>query len=139
MPTLHRRVNLVVKPEQFELLTRAAKATGKSKAGLMMELFEEVAPILERIVVVTEAAEKAKQQATAGLSEAIEAAEAKILPHANRAIQQFDLLIADIDRASGRLPPGEGSQRPPRRTPGKPIATRAMKRPEKRKHGRKGK
>jgi hypothetical protein len=135
MPTENPRVNVTLRPHQYELLSRLSKAQGRSRSAVLVELLEMVTPVLERVVVVVEAASRAQTQARLGFIKSAEQAEAAILPHVQAALGQFDWLISEAETAahtptaSAPLAEGEGrkgAQPPrPRRSP-KP-------------HGRRGK
>jgi hypothetical protein len=96
MPTFNPRVNVTLKPEHFDVVSRLAKLQRRSRASVLAELLTEVIPMLERVVVIGEAAKRAEVQAKEGMKESMERAEAAILPHVSAAMDQFDLLLADI-------------------------------------------
>jgi hypothetical protein len=105
MPTRNPRVNITLTPERFDLLTRLGKVQSCSRSAVVVELLDMVAPVWERVVVVAEAAQRAKVQAKEGLLESLDRAEAAILPHVMQAEGQLDLLLQDVLR---RLPTTQG-------------------------------
>jgi len=102
MPTSNPRVNVTLTQEQYELLSRLGKLQKRSMASVLAELLAEVVPVLERVVVVGEAAQRAQVQAKEGLRESVERAEAAILPHITAAMDQFDLLLDDVTKSTER-------------------------------------
>lgn len=139
MPTQNPRVLLTLKPHQYELVTRLAKAQRKSRAAVFLELFETVTPMLERVVVAVEAAHQVQSQGMASFKDSVERAEAALLPLVDAAQGQMDMLIAQVaapspstsepaierDRAGGArrsMPASKGrvSPRPVTRGPGNP-------------------
>jgi hypothetical protein len=92
MPTVKPRVQVSLSVPYFELLTRLAKLQRRSRSAVLSELFEQVAPVLERVAVVLQAAVRAQASARDGLVKATEDAEAEIAPFVNRAMAQLDLL-----------------------------------------------
>jgi uncharacterized protein (DUF1778 family) len=64
MATTKPRVNLTLEPEHYEILTRLAKVQGTSRARIINELFKEVVPQLESVVVTLEEAKAAAQKLT---------------------------------------------------------------------------
>lgn len=112
MPTANPRVNVTLKPHQYELLSRLGRAQGRSRAAILLELLELVFPVLERVVVAVEGAQRAQDLAREGLRESAERAEAAILPHVQAAMGQLDLLVEEAVRSAGNsISPGMGTPR----------------------------
>lgn len=134
MPTINPRVNVTLRPEVYDLVSRLAKLQQRSRAAVLSELLHEVLPVLERVVVVGEAAKRAEVQAKEGLRESMEKAEAAILPHISAAMNQFDLLIDDATshlQGHGSSPTKsarERSDRAIRGAPGTPKSPRPVTR-----------
>lgn len=118
MPTINPRVNVTLKPHQYELLTRLGRAQGRSRSAILLELLELVFPVLERVVVAIEGAQKAQDMARDGLRESVERAEQAILPHVAAAMGQLDAFVdqvasvASADRATYERPPAVGPAAP---------------------------
>jgi predicted DNA-binding protein len=93
-----RRVNLVVPEELYDLIKRLASVTGKSMSSAVVELLEEGRPVLERVVVVGEAAKKIQDEAKGAMRARIEEAETAIDSHLQAAAVQADMFLADIER-----------------------------------------
>lgn len=131
MPTNNPRLMLTLTPEQYELLSRLAKAQDRSRAAVVMELLETVIPVLERVVVAVEAAQQVQDRARDGLRSSVEAAEAAMLPHVAAAMGQLDLLVEQAVRSHGaEHAPGTGPRRPEGSAAGAPRAARPPRRSE---------
>ena len=114
MPTTNPRIQVTVKPSQYELLKRLAKLQGRSMSAVVAELFDQLEPVYERIAVVLQAAVRAQASAKEGLRQATEQAEAEMAPHVAQAMGQLDLLVqtsaswpgaSDSDRRDGPVRP----------------------------------
>lgn len=116
MPTIKPRVNVTLKPHQYELLTRLGRAQGRSRSAILLELLELVFPVLERVVVAVEGAQKAQDMARDGLRESVERAEQALLPHVAAAMGQLDAFVDQVaglaspDRATSERPPAGGPE-----------------------------
>ena len=95
MPSRNPRVNVTLTMQQYDLVSRLAKSQGRSRSAVLLELLETVTPVLQRVVVITEAAQRVQAQAKEGFRESAERAEAAILPQVTEAMGQFDLLVED--------------------------------------------
>ena len=135
MPTAKPRVNVTLRQEDFDLVSKLAKQQRRSRADLLRDLFETIRPVLERVAVVTEAAQRAQATAKQGLVDSAEKAEAELLPMVQQALGQFDLFVADVQGQAGAKQPPQAA--PPPRTPvpvitGVRLPTRAPHAPRKR-------
>lgn len=117
------RVNVTLKPEQYELVSRLAVLQKRSRADVLRDLFETVMPVLERVAVVSEAAVRASNQAKEGLRESVEAAEEAIRPHVLASLAQFDIFAQSLGGAAGEGSAGSPAraERPPESVP-TPVA-----------------
>ena len=110
MPTAKPRVNVTLEPKDYELLSTLAKQQKRSRADMLRDLFQTMRPVLERVAVVSEAAQRAQATAKQGMIASAEKAEADLLPMLQQALGQFDLFIADVQAqadqatAAGRQP-----------------------------------
>ena len=93
MATVKPRINMALRPEHFDVVTRLAKLQGRSRSAVVVELLEQAIPVLERVVVVGEAAQRAQVSAREELRSSLEKAEAAILPHVNAAMGQLDAFL----------------------------------------------
>ena len=143
---LRKRVSLSFQPDEYDVLGRIAKAQGhNSKARVLEDLFHELRPVLERMVAVTEAAQRAQEITRAGLRESVERTQAVADSHAAAALKQFDWLLNQAQgnapvadpktSAAGRGHRGGGTQG--KRKTSKRVAARRVKAVGKRKRGRK--
>lgn len=101
MPSKNPRINLTLDPLRYDLLTRLAKLQGTSRAALISETMEVVYPVLERVCVVLEAAQRAQETSRQGLRDSVAKAEAELLPMLYEAVNQFDLFIEDTADSMG--------------------------------------
>lgn len=101
MPSANPRINLTLTPPRYELLTRLAKLQGSSRAGIISETMELIYPMLERVCVVLEVAQKAQQTRREGLQEVVAKAEAELMPLLYEAVSQFDLFMDDVGGTVG--------------------------------------
>lgn len=99
MATTKPRVHVTLEPHRYDLLRRLAGLQGVSMSHVIADLLETVAPPLERVVCVLEAAQVAQTDFKSGLLAACDRAEASLLPAALAAVDQFDLFIADASAA----------------------------------------
>lgn len=118
MPTIKPRVNVTLKPEDYALLSTLARQQKRSRADLLRDLFETIRPVLERVAVVSEAAQRAQSTAKQGLIESAEKAEAELQPMVQKALGQFDLFLAEVQqqtegRAESQPPQAAAADRTP--------------------------
>jgi uncharacterized protein (DUF1778 family) len=97
MPTAKPRVQVTVTESQHHLLRRLAKLQGRSMSAVLAELLEEIAPVLERVAVVMQAAERAQASVREGLRTSAEQAEEQVRPLMAQALAQFDWLAQQIE------------------------------------------
>ena len=108
MPTDLPRVQVTLSKPLFATVTRLAQLQGRSRSAVISELVDEIHPVLQRVVVVLEAAAHAQTDLKTGLRRSYEQAEAEILPHVEKAMAQFDWLTRDtvdkLQASSGQAP-----------------------------------
>ena len=63
MATEKPRINMALRQEYYDIVSRLAKIQGRSRSAIVVELLEAAMPTLERVVVVTEAAMRAQTSA----------------------------------------------------------------------------
>lgn len=106
MATLKPRINMAVRPELYDVVSRLAKLQRRSRSAVVAELLEQAIPVLERVVVVGEAAQRAHVEAKEQLRSSLEKAEAAVLPHVTAAMEQFDMLLpAPVVQGAGEVSP----------------------------------
>lgn len=124
------RVNVSLSANQYELISRLSRVQKRSRADVLRDLFETMAPVLERVVVVGEAAERAAVQAKEGFRESAERAEQAILPHVREAMGQFDAFVDDTIKGIGNAHGGAGGARrgqPPQAAPTAPLPSTGLR------------
>lgn len=99
MPTANPRIAITVPQHRHDLLKRIATLQGVSMASLVSDLLEEFFPMLERMCVVLEAAQKAQESSMEGVRKAVEMAEAELTPLAKAVMGQFDLFMDRVTDA----------------------------------------
>jgi len=109
MPTALPRLTITIQPHRHDLLKRLAALQGSSMAGVITETMELVYPVLERVCIVLEAAQRAQETRKDGLRAAVAKAEQELAPTLYEAISQFDLFMDEIgdqvgaDRAAASM------------------------------------
>jgi hypothetical protein len=117
VPTSNPRVNVTLNANQYELLSRLGKAQGRSRSAVLVDLLETVTPMLERVVVAIEAAQRVQVQAREGFRKSVDDAEEALLPHVQAAMGQFDWLVEQATSLAGVVP-YEPVERPTRAAAG---------------------
>lgn len=103
MPTDKPRVNVTLDQAAYDLLSTLARQQKRSRSDMLRDLFETMRPVLERVAVVSEAAQRAQATARQGMIDSAEKAEAELLPMVAKALGQFDMFVADVQaQAEGR-------------------------------------
>lgn len=98
MPTKNPRINLSVPPDLYDLIQRLGKVSGKSMSAAIVEMLEEGRPVLERVVVVGEAARKLQDDAKGAFRAKVEETEASIESHLQAAIGQADMFLSGLEQ-----------------------------------------
>jgi hypothetical protein len=84
----------MVEPETFALVQRLSDLGGESVSSIIRELLESARPVLEHLVAAAEAYQAADASKQADMRAALEAAESRLLPEAQRihdeSLQAFD-------------------------------------------------
>lgn len=79
MATKNPRISVMIKPESEAILTRLSAVTGQSKSSIIAEFLEDTCmPMLERLVIVLEAASSATDDAKLALRQGFADAEHKL-------------------------------------------------------------
>lgn len=104
MPTAKPRLMITLEPDRYELLKRMAASQGASMASIVVDLVETVAPVLERVLVAVETAQKAHSDVRDNLRRVAEEAEKATIPHLHAAMGQLDTLVSSIEQAGTQLP-----------------------------------
>jgi hypothetical protein len=93
------RINVVVTPESFDILKRCSKATGDSVSTTVGELVEAVAPVLERVAMLSEMAVKAKEDVREGLRIKLGKSQKELEPVLEKAMEALGFVV----KGGGRL------------------------------------
>jgi hypothetical protein len=117
MPTMNPRVAITLPPYRHALLKRMAKLQGVSMSSMVSNLLDEFYPVLERVCVALEMAQKAQESSRDGLRRAADKALEEIQPLLAASMQQFDMFMQTIsvggdDRSNGGDPTKRSSSSP---------------------------
>lgn len=104
MPTAKPRITITLHPGRYRLLNRLAEQQGQSMAAIVVDLLETVAPVLERVSVAIENAERAKGSVRENLARVAEETEAALQPHVDAVMGQIDMFVGQ-----SKAPAAEGS------------------------------
>jgi len=138
MATKNPRVSVMLTPSSDAILSRLAKASKKSKSGIVAEFLEDTCmPMFERMAIVLEAAATATDEAKSATRQGFAEAEEKLLSVAGLTMDLFDQaskpMLESAERISRRSSTGralsggraaahgegaERAQRPPHVTRG---------------------
>lgn len=98
MPTDRPRLTITLTPRTSAALAAGAKAMGKSKGAVVLELIDGIAPMLERLAEARQAVERATPAQQAEIAKrapafmaALEAAQSSASGTANSALATLDL------------------------------------------------
>lgn len=94
MPTSKPRLTITMDQHQYELVKRLAAINKQSASSILLELLDTVAPVLERVVVASEAVQKAQASIKPNLRRIADHAEAVALPMAEASMAQLDMFLA---------------------------------------------
>ena len=100
MPTRNPRVNVVVTPDQHQLLTALAKEQNRSAASLVREMVDAAEPLMRRTVELLDLANTARGMSQTAAREALEAVLQDLQALAGTS-DQLDLLKLLPDASDG--------------------------------------
>jgi hypothetical protein len=100
MSTTKPRITVTLEPRTYEVVSRLSAAGGESMSQIVSQFVDLAVPSLERVVVILERAKAAPEEVRSGLSVAIERAERDMLPGMLASVDQFDMFLADAERAT---------------------------------------
>lgn len=103
MPATNPRISVTVQPSIDALLTRLSELTGQSKSAFVADLLENSMPILERMVIVIDAAKQAQVSLKDQSLKDMEEAEAKLHEVLGVTMDIFDEGTASILKESERI------------------------------------
>lgn len=90
MPAINPRISVTVSPSVDAVLTRMAMLSRQSKSGIISDLLEQTAPLFERMVLVIEAANSAKDSIRFESLEHLENAQERLHEQLGIAMDLFD-------------------------------------------------
>lgn len=96
MPTLNPRLTVTLSPSMSAVLSRLTEMTGQSKSSIIAEVLQGTQPVMERMIQVLEAADKAKNALRKEVSSGFEEAETALN-------EQLGLTMDMFHKASGDL------------------------------------
>lgn len=100
MTTTRPRITVNLEPVTAQQLKRISELTGNSQSSMISEVLEQAAPVFERLILVLEAAEKAKERAR----ESVDAVRVKSVERLNEAQQrietQLGLVLEDFTQST---------------------------------------
>lgn len=96
MTTTKPRITVNLEPVTALQLKRISQLTGSSQSSMIAEVLEQAAPVFERLIVVLEAAEKAREQVK-------ESSVARLTDAQRRIESQLGLVLDDFDKATAPL------------------------------------
>ena len=134
MATKNPRLAITVPAPRLKLLKRLARLQGCSPGKLINDMLQEFYPVLERVTVALEMAEKAQATTKEGIREAADKAIEHLEPMLSESMVQFDLFMKRIETASGGpspIPTGVSAYADP--STGKILNSYPSQAPEKRK------
>lgn len=91
MATKNPRVPVMLPPEHYAIVKEFAARQGVSMSAVIAELVEMVIEPFQRVLELARAADAAGESAKEGIRRAAEAAEAELLPMAERCTATWDL------------------------------------------------
>ena len=115
MPTVNPRVNVTLSPSLSDLVSALARSQRVSRSQVLRELLEAAEPGLQRVVKMTEAAERAKGAMKAGFAENLLRSQMVLEEELQKQLALVDGVAADLVTMAQRI---EG------RRPGRPSAPR---------------
>ena len=108
MATAKPRITVTLNKRQYELIRRMAALRGVSMSGLLVELLEGVETVLERVLMVMEAAARAENDYKAGLIRTAEKAEQELQGLMQLAMDQFSAMEEAANAGGKGLAPASG-------------------------------
>lgn len=109
MPTAHKRIQVLLTPEQYEVVHELAKATRLSMSRIVSDIVEPSVPLLVRSRQMLQNAAKLTEEARAALRPDLDKHEKDLRLAASAAYEALAETEATIRRAGG-----DGAKRKPR-------------------------
>lgn len=96
MPTLNPRLTVTLSPSMSAVLSRLNEITGQSKSSIIAEVLQGTQPVMERMIQVLEAADKAKNALRREVSEGFEEAETALNAQLGLTMDMFHKASGDL-------------------------------------------
>ena len=96
MPTPNPRISVTLKPVTAELLRRLSMLTGNSQSSMVSELLESSEGVFQRMLLVLEAAQRAKDETKREISSSMEKAQDKLERQLGIVMDSFDDYTGDL-------------------------------------------
>lgn len=131
MPTKNPRITITLPPVTALQLRRLSELTGNSQSAMIGEILEGSEKVFDRMILVLEAAQQAKDAMKGRLAADMEAAQAKVEQHMGLVLEGFDELTLPLldeaeavkrrgaRRSKGPTPMSNRGVRSDPKTPGK--------------------
>lgn len=113
MPTAKPRITITLEPHRHELLRRLAACQGGTMSAIVTDLVDSVAPVLERVCVSLENAQRAREGVKSNLRRMAEEAEKVCQPHVDEVLGQLDLLLSACDATADSAAASNGDAKEP--------------------------
>jgi len=103
MPTLKPRITLTLSPTQADIVRRLATLERTSMAKVILQLLDQVEPVMRELLVALEAAQAAKGKPAAQVLAAMSRLQTSVQSLTAQAVDQGDLFSGRLERAKKRL------------------------------------
>lgn len=118
MSTSKPRITLSLQPHTYEVLRRLSAASGQPMSTSVTDFLDVAIPGMERMAAFIEAAKGMPEKTRQEIREALEKAEAELLPVLAVSLEQADTLIAGMGKLEGARGEGEARAHDARRKGG---------------------
>lgn len=98
MPTNKPRLNLTLEPHQYALISELSRLRGIPRTQVVLELFTAAEEVLQRVVTVLQAAERATGSFLTEFEQGIREAENKVQPLLEEAFSVLGGLNEDLKK-----------------------------------------
>lgn len=118
MPTNNPRLTITLQPTLAAQLRRLSQLTGNSQSALIAELLEGSTPIFDRMIVLLEAADKAKEAIKGQAVEGLDIAQAKLEKQLGLALDTWDEAATPLLEEMEAITRRRGAKAPARKPAG---------------------
>ena len=124
MPTRKPRLQITLSPELYETIQRFAAYERRPMAKVIMDLLEQIGPMLQSTVAALDQVQRSKGGPAAALALAVTRMQGAVEQLAEKATGQLDLLRAEAGPAPARVPAQQAPPGRPRKRPKKLVKGR---------------